>query len=60
MKKSTSFVEFNKKCKMCVMMLKKKEGNMMPDHMLIEELFDELIDEISYIKLKAHLNISDQ
>lgn len=32
----------------------------MPDHILIEDLFDELIDEISYIKLKAHLKISDQ
>jgi len=32
----------------------------MPDHMLIEELFDELIDEVSYLKLKAHLKIHDQ
>ena len=31
----------------------------MPDHMLVEELFDELIEEVSYIKLKTHLGLSE-
>lgn len=29
----------------------------MPEHILVEEMFDDLIEEIAYIKLKAHIKL---
>ncbi len=30
----------------------------MPDHILVEEMFNDLIEEVEYIKLKAHLSFN--
>ena len=30
----------------------------MPDHVLVEEIFNDLIEEVEYIKLKAHLSLN--
>ncbi len=32
----------------------------MPEHMLVDEIFNDMIEEISYIKLKTHLKIQGQ
>ena len=32
----------------------------MPEHMLVEELFNDMIEEVSYIKLRAHLKLQGQ
>lgn len=32
----------------------------MPEHMLVEEIFNDMIEEVSYIKLKTHLKLQGQ
>ena len=29
----------------------------MPEHMLVDEIFNDMIEEVSYIKLKTHLKL---
>ena len=31
----------------------------MPDHILLDDIIDDMIDEISYIKLSSYLNFGD-
>ena len=32
----------------------------MPDHILLDDIIDDMIDEISYIKLSSYLNFDDE
>ena len=32
----------------------------MPEHILVEEIFNDMIEEVAYIKLKAHLKLQGQ
>lgn len=32
----------------------------MPTHILVEDILDDMIEEISYIKVKSHLNINQE
>ena len=32
----------------------------MPDHILVEEMFNDLIEEVEYIKLKENLSFNKQ
>lgn len=32
----------------------------MPDHILLDDIIDDMIDEISYIKLNSYLNLNDE
>ena len=43
---------------MLICICEKKEGEYMPDHVLVEEMFNDLIEEAEYIKLKAHLTFN--
>ena len=36
--------------------MKVKERDM-PDYMLLDDLIDDMLDDVSYIKLNTHLNI---
>ena len=61
MKKYTNFVEYNAKSQIkCYYYGKERRGIKVPEHMLIEEVFNDMIEEVSYIKLKAHLNLDRQ
>ena len=31
----------------------------MPDYILLDDLFDEMLDNVSYVKLKSHLVIDE-
>ena len=58
MKKNTSFVEYNAKCQIkCYYDTKERRGIKVPEHMLVEEVFNDMIEEISYIKLRTHLDL---
>ena len=32
----------------------------MPDYILLDDVIDEMLDNVSYIKLKSYLNIKDE
>ena len=32
----------------------------MPDHILLDDIIDDMIEEISYIKLNSYLNLDDE
>ena len=32
----------------------------MPEHMLVDEIFNDMIEEVSYIKLKTNLKLQGQ
>ena len=50
----TSFVEPNAKSKKLCYHHTKGDDNM-PDYILVEDIFDEMIQNISYIKLNSYL-----
>ena len=38
----------------------KVKEKIMPDHILLDDIIDDMIDEISYIKLSSYLNFDDE
>lgn len=36
---------------------KSKGDNLMPDYVLLDDMIDDMIDNISYIKLNSYLNL---
>ena len=32
----------------------------MPDYILLDDLIDDMLDDVSYIKLKSHLQINEE
>ena len=38
---------------------KVKEKKTMPDHILLDDIIDDMIDDISYIKLNSYLNLDE-
>ena len=32
----------------------------MPDYMLLEDMIDDMLDDVSYIKINSHLLINDE
>ena len=38
----------------------KVKETFMPDHILLDDIIDDMIDEISYIKLSSYLNFGDE
>lgn len=43
---------------MIIYIQRKERRDFMPDHVLVEEIFNDLIEEVEYIKLKAHLSLN--
>ena len=33
---------------------------MMPDYILLDDIIDDMIDDISYIKLRSYLDVNDE
>ena len=38
---------------------KVKEAKHMPDHILLDDIIDDMIDNISYIRLNSYLNLDE-
>ena len=43
-----------------VLFLVYKEGDKMPDTILLEDIIEEMLDNISYAKLRSYLNEEDE
>ena len=39
---------------------KVKETTYMPDHILLDDIIDDMIDNISYIRLNSYLNLDEE
>ena len=38
---------------------KVKEAKKMPDHILLDDIIDDMIEDISYIKINSYLNLDE-
>ena len=48
----------NKK-EVCYYLVKVKEIMIMPDYILLDDMIDDMLDNVSYIKLNSHLVVDD-
>lgn len=38
---------------------KVKEAKIMPDHILLDDIIDDMLEDISYIKINSYLNLDN-
>lgn len=43
-----------------MLLFNKVKETIMPDYILLDDMIDEMLDNISYVKLNSYLNIKDE